>query len=314
MQNLLPGFLKLPWFRKPVSVIFVLVGGYFLFNFLKDVSWTFFLFLNQETFAKYILHYSGPFKLLQQLKNDQLMYFSVSEAVPYVLPLIILLGLAIWLHQRIKKSVNPSILKIYNLLSKEYGFLIWVNVFILFIFLYDFINFSKIQYVNSVNEYIQFKVWMAENERKVDSGCVYYPVKEKTFYFDIDSIDFASHFSGYSLSPLEESLKDVLTITSRTPVAFDESLCDSNSIDLNRTYTGHEVLALVNEYAESCDKKNVIKDLKLKNYNAPIRVEKKGSHTIVSVNFKPFAAVEFKCSKDSRELMMFRSFKILNGG
>ena len=313
MDNILNRFFKMPWLRKPVSVILILIGSYFLFDFLKDASWTFFLFLNQETFAKYILNYSGPFKLLQQLKNDRMIYFSFAEALTYILPFAVIIAVLIWIHHRILKATNHIIIRVRDFLNKEYKYLIWVNVFILSVFLIDFVNFSKFQYIKSVNEFLQFKIWMVEHDRKVDTGCVYYPKREGTFYYKIDSIDFFSHFTGYSLSPLSESLKDVLSVTPETPVAFDLSLCDSNTIDLNKTYTGRDVVQLMNEYADSCGKKDIIKELKIKNINAPIRVEKEGNKIVVSMNYKPFAIAEFMCSKDSRELTMFRSMKILNG-
>lgn len=303
----------MPWLRKPISVFFVLIGSYVLFDFLKEVSWTFFLFLNQDTFPKYILNYQGPFKLLQQLKNDQMMYFSFTEAVPFVLPLVIFVSIAIWLNNKLQKATLPLAVKLRHFSLKESKFLIWLNFVITLCFLYSFTNYSRIQYIRSVNEFIQFKIWMIENDRKVDTGCVYYPKRNETFYFDIDSIDFVSHFLGYSLSPLSDSLKDVLAITSETPVNFEESLCDSEKIDPQKSYSSKDVIRLMNEYSESCGKKNVIKELKLKNYNAPIRIEKRGYVTLMSINYKPFASVDFKCSKDSREIMEFRFHKTLNG-
>lgn len=313
MDAILKRLFRMPWLRKPASVFLVLIGSSTLFYFLKEVSWTFFLFLNQDTFTKYLLNYQGPFKLLQQLKNDQVIYFSFSEAIPFVLPVVVVVGILMWIHHKIHNATSAIVVKFRDFLFKEYTFLIWVNFLIFTSFLINFIGYSRVQYVRSVNEYIHFKVWMAEHGRNVNSGCVYYPILSKTFYFDIDSLDFISHFTAYSLSPLNESLKDVLNITSDTPVNFDLSLCDSNDVDLNKNYSGREVLTLMNTYAESCGKKNIIKELKLKTVNSPIRVEKKGNVTIMSVNFKPFAVVDFKCSKDSRELLFYRGEKILNG-
>lgn len=313
MLDLISNFFKLPWLRKPVSLLLILIGTYFLFDFLKSASWTFFLFLNQESFSKYMLDYQGPFKLLQQLKNDQMMYFSLSECLEYVLPVMVIFGVGFWINHFLKRSNNRVVTKFRDFLIKEFSPLIWINFFIIAVFIFNFINFSRLQYINSVNEFIQFKVWMAENNRKVEAGCVYYPKRAETFYFDIDFIDFTSHFTGYSLSPLKESLKDVLSITSETKVDFEDSLCDANRVDPNKDYSGSEVKKMLEEYSDSCGKRNIIKDLKLKISNAPVRVESKGYRTLVTVNYKPFAFAEFKCSKDSRELMQFKFTKILNG-
>lgn len=313
MDAILNRLFRLPWLRKPASVFLVLIGSVTIFYFLKEVSWTFFLFLNQDTFAKYILNYQGPFKFFQQLKNDEIIYFSWSEALPYVLPIMVVIGVLSWVHYKIQNSKSGTVTKLRNFLYKEYTFLIWINFFIFISFSINFIGYSRVQYVRSVNEFIHFKVWMAEHGRNVNAGCVYYPMLNKTFYFDIDSVDFVSHFTGYSLSPLSETLKDVLSITPDTPVFFDLSLCDSNSIDLNKNYSGKDVVRLMSEYAESCGKRNIIKELKMKFVNAPIRIEKKGNTTIMSVNYKPFAVVDFKCSKDSRELLFYRGDKILTG-
>lgn len=319
MTDLFKKIVTVPWLRKLSSVPIVFLILYFLFKILNDAIWTFFLFLHNDTFDKYILNFDGLFKLFQQLKNDNSIYFSLNELISIVTPALVVVGLAIWgsryLVKLIKNSNNQILKSIYDECNKERFLVLIVNLLIVIYFVSSLVTSSKKYYIKSVNEYVQFKLWMTEYKRDALNGCTYYPIEDLTFYFDIDTIDFVSHFTSYSRSPVSETLKDVLAVTSATPVIFDKSLCEYPDLDKAKTYSGAEVSELLSSYSANCDKKPIPKS---KNNNASggqlsIKISREGFRNIAYLNYKPVAVVDFKCSTDDSEIQIYRGMKLLSG-